>query len=167
METRPSSKARSGSQAPGAQTRVSPEVYPTAKVCGWLCLGKGVQETSCPVGGHLDGCGWRLEGVELFLQGGPALGAHPLSGQGLVEAPQPLPSSLVFTLASGEEWETPTGLEGRGKVGAGLLNWLLPPGNQAQPSRELQVFGIRVERSPVSGGPRRWKQAGKAVGKEI
>lgn len=165
METRPSSKARSGSQAPGAQTRVSPEAYPTAKVCGWLCLGKGVQETSCPVGGHLDGCGWRLRVWSCFSKGAQPWEPTHSPARALLRPPQPLSSSLVFTLASGEEWETPTGLEGRGKVGAGLLNWLLPPGNQAQSSRELQVFGIPVERSPVSGEPRRWKQAGKAVGK--
>ena len=46
------------------------------------------------------GGGWRVRG--LFLQGGPALGPHPPSNQGLVDAPQSFLHSLVSTLTQVE-----------------------------------------------------------------
>lgn len=89
METQPDSQDGSGSWAFGTQTWVSGEACTSAtKVFGWLCCRVGHRKLLLVGGWASDGNGPGLEGVGMFLQGGPALGPHPLSGQGLASPPR-------------------------------------------------------------------------------
>lgn len=131
MEACPFSKAGSGPRAPGAQTWVSGEARVlTAKVCGWLCQGRGTGSFLPPW--TSDGDGGRLEAVGLFL-----LGAWPWNTT--------CPGARASLMSEGGQQPARTlqGLERKCKGGCpGLLEWLLPlSGNQALPSGSIKSWG--------------------------
>lgn len=83
--------------------------------------------------GGLDGCAWGLQGVSAVSPRRSALGPHPPSDQGLVDAPRSFLRSLVSTMTWVERIGDSLGLGGKSEGG----DRLLPPGNQAVSSWEL------------------------------
>lgn len=106
MEACPFAEAGSDSRAPGTQTWVSGEARVlAAKVCGWLCQGRGAGSSLPPW--TSDGGGGRLEAVGLLL-----LGAWPWKAT--------CPGARASLMREGGQQPAKTlrGLRGSAKVGA-------------------------------------------------